>query len=122
MRLNFLSGWSHLLGSVIIRACNVSRRILVTATSYRQTWTIGFLLATWHIECLFISSKGPRIVCCLLVMRVAFSALLERPQRGDSLVKLVHVLMMIALLDMIFKHVSKPTNPLHMIQHMSHNS
>jgi hypothetical protein len=116
--LNFLSGWSHLLGSVIIRMCHVSSHLLLTATTYRQTWTIGFPLAICRIDCIFLSSKDPSIVCYLIVTRVAFSALLERPQRGDSLVKLVHVLM--ALLDVIFKHVSKPTNLLHLIQRMAH--
>jgi hypothetical protein len=99
--LNFLSGrgWSHLLlGSVIILSCHVSSHLLLTATTYRQTWTIGFPLATCRIDCIFLSSKDSSIVCYLLVlMRVAFCALFERPQRGDSLVKLVHVLM--ALLD-----------------------
>jgi hypothetical protein len=52
-------------------------------------------------------------------MRVAFSALLERPQRGDSLVKLVNNVLM-ALLVVISKHVSKPTNLLHLIQRMAH--
>jgi hypothetical protein len=50
-------------------------------------------------------------------MREAKSARIWRLQPGVSPVKLVYVLM--DLLEVIFKHVSKPTNPPHLFQCMT---
>jgi hypothetical protein len=101
MWLNFLSGRSHLLGSVIIRAFSLPRATFSLPQACVKNLDQRLSACDLSSRMIFPSSTAILIVYYNLVMTEAICAHLGR----------LHVLL--ALLDVFFKHFSKPTNHPH---------